>query len=75
MFFFFYLVRAFTLLRCLTNSDYRSKTTARWKQTPTHLVVYEIGGGLLGLLIIIGATWWIYAEVLRPTNQGNRFTY
>jgi hypothetical protein len=31
-----------------------------WKKTPTHLVIYEVGGGLMGL-IILGAVIWLIA--------------
>jgi hypothetical protein len=47
-----YIVSAFVLLRCVFSPSYRSETTARWRKTPTHRVMYEVGGGILGLIIL-----------------------
>jgi hypothetical protein len=55
-----YLFKAFTLLRFAWSPSYRAETRERWKNTATHLVVYEIGGGLMGL-IILGAIIWLIA--------------
>ena len=53
-----YLVRAFTLLRFACSASYRVETRERWKKTPTHLVIYEIGGGFMGL-ILLGVLLWL----------------
>jgi hypothetical protein len=49
---FIYLFRAFTLLSCAFSGKHRAETRARWKKTPTHLVIYEVGGGIMGLIIL-----------------------
>jgi hypothetical protein len=53
-----YLFRAFTLLRFACPPSYRAQTRERWKKTPNHLVIYEVGGSLMGL-IILGAVVWL----------------
>lgn len=53
-----YLFRVFTLVRFACSASYRSETRERWKKTPTHLVIYELGGALMGL-IILGALIWL----------------
>jgi len=53
-----YVFRAFTLLLFACSASYRVQTRERWKKTATHLVIYEIGGGLMGL-IIFGALIWL----------------
>jgi hypothetical protein len=50
---FFYIARAFVLLVCCISSPYRAKTLARWKKAPTYQIVLEIGGGLVGLLVLV----------------------
>ena len=47
-----YVGRAFVLLVCCFSPSYRAKTVARWKKSPPHRIVLEIGGGLVGLLIL-----------------------
>jgi hypothetical protein len=49
-----YVARAFVLLVCCFSPVYRAKTVARWKKSPPHRIVLEVGGGLVGLLILIG---------------------
>ena len=53
-----YMFRAVTLLRCAFSASYRAETLARWKKTQTHLVIYEIGGGIMGF-IVLGALIWL----------------
>ncbi len=53
-----YIFKAFTLLRCAWSAPYRAETCARWKKTPLHLVIYEVGGGFMGL-IVLGAIIWL----------------
>jgi hypothetical protein len=49
---FVYFVRAFMLLRCCVSGSYRARTRERWKKTPQHRVIYEIGTGIIGLIAI-----------------------
>jgi hypothetical protein len=49
---FIYFVSAFVLLRCCVSPNYRAKTQDRWRRTPTHRVIYEVGGGIIGLITI-----------------------
>ena len=49
---FIYLIRGVSLLRYLIAPTYRRNTNARWKATQTHKVIYEVGTGVLGLVII-----------------------
>jgi hypothetical protein len=60
----FYLFRAFALMRCAVDSHYRQQTAARWKSTRPHIIVFEIGGGLIGLLILSGLALWIVMVTL-----------
>jgi hypothetical protein len=47
-----YIARAFTLLRCCFSSSYRARVRERWKKTPQHRVIFEIGTGVIGLIVI-----------------------
>lgn len=49
-----YLARGISLLWCLISPGHRSKTVARWKAARPHHNVYEIGTGIIGLVIIGG---------------------
>ena len=57
-----YFFRAFTLLRFAFSPSYRSQTRDRWKKAPTHLVIYEIGGGFMGL-ILLGVLLWLVVYI------------
>ena len=48
----YYIRDAYYLLKYIFVSSYRHQTHARWKQAPTYRIAYEIGGGLIGLLIL-----------------------
>ena len=52
------LVRAFTLMRCALDPDYRERTVTRWRTQPRHLIVYEVGGGIMGLVLISLLVVW-----------------
>jgi len=58
-----YIFKAVTLLRCAWSESYRAETQARWKKTPTHLVIYEIGGGIMGLILLGALLWLILAHL------------
>ena len=60
---FLYILRAVTLLRYAWSADYRAETRARWKKTPAHLVVYEVGGGIMGLIILGALLWLIWVKL------------
>jgi hypothetical protein len=62
-----YIVWALTLIRYCVSPSYRAETRARWKKTPTHRIVYEVGGGILGL-VIMGAT---IAVIVVNSKQDN----
>lgn len=47
-----YLAAAFSLILYCFSPSHRAKCHERWKQTPRHRVIYEIGGGILGLVIL-----------------------
>jgi hypothetical protein len=57
-----YLAAAITLIRC-AHPGYRKKTVARWKRSPTYQIVLEIGGGLIGLLILLGVLLMVLMEI------------
>lgn len=46
-----YLIRGFTLIWYLLSPSYRRRTNARWKVTRPYKLVFEIGTGILGLVI------------------------
>jgi len=49
---FLYLFRAFALIRFACSTSFRVETRARWKKTPTHLIIYEVGGSIMGLILL-----------------------
>ena len=58
-----YFFRAFTLLRFACSTSYRAETRARWKKTSLHLVIYEVGGGIVGLIVLGALTWLLIARL------------
>jgi hypothetical protein len=56
---------AHTLIWYLLSPSYRRKTNARWKRTRPHRLVFEIGTGILGLLIFCA----LIGLVLRNLSQ------
>jgi hypothetical protein len=46
-----YIKLGLGLIRYCFSSSYRAEAHARWKQTPQR-GVYEVGGGILGLVIV-----------------------
>jgi hypothetical protein len=59
---FLYLFRAFGLLRYLASSSHRKRTHDRWKVTPTHSIIYEVGGGIMGLIVLAALMFLILAN-------------
>ncbi|HZI32486.1 MAG TPA: hypothetical protein VFF11_09095 [Candidatus Binatia bacterium] len=49
---FIYFAGAFMLLRCCFSGSYRARTRERWKKTPQHRVIFEVGTGIIGLVVI-----------------------
>jgi hypothetical protein len=47
-----YIARAFMLLRLCFSSSYRAEIRARWKTTPQHRIIWEVGTGVLGVAVI-----------------------
>ena len=58
-----YIFRAFTLLRCAWSTPYRAETRTRWKKTPLHLVIYEVGGGVMGLIVLAAIIWLLVVNL------------
>jgi hypothetical protein len=59
----FYIAYFFILLPCLWSAPHRAKTRARWKTAPPHRVVYEIGGAIMGLIILAALIVMIVAHI------------
>jgi hypothetical protein len=53
MYLLLYLLKAFNLLRYCLSPSYRIEAHARWKKSKSHLVVSEIGGGIIGLVVFV----------------------
>jgi hypothetical protein len=51
MYVLIYLVRGFTLIWYVLSPSYRQKTNARWRRTKPHRLVFEIGTGIVGLVV------------------------
>ena len=47
-----YIFRGLALVWFCISPRYRAKTRERWKNTPSHRLIYEIGGGILGLAVL-----------------------
>jgi|GEM_PF-5491921 len=54
-----YIYRGAFLLICLLIPSKRRMTLDRWKRTKTHKLIYEIGGGLIGLIVLCAFIWVI----------------
>jgi hypothetical protein len=52
MSFFVYLFRGIFLLWYLVSPAYRRSTNERWRKTRRYKLIYEIGTGIIGLIII-----------------------
>jgi hypothetical protein len=57
-----YITRAFVLLFCCFSASHRAKTFARWKGIPTHRVIFEVGTGIVGLLVIVEIVYLIVSS-------------
>ncbi|MEO6846529.1 MAG: hypothetical protein ABI443_03995 [Chthoniobacterales bacterium] len=60
---FIYIYRGVILLVCLTSARHRSATFTRWKKTRPHKLIYEIGGGILGILFICVLLWLLWENM------------
>jgi len=63
-----YIFAAFTLLACFFSPDYRDKTVERWKRSPKHRVINEIGAGIIGLALLATIAYFIISAV-EDSNQ------
>lgn len=63
-----YIFAAFTLLAYFFSSDYRDKTNERWKRTPKHRVINEIGAGIIGLALLATIVYLLISAV-EDSNQ------
>jgi amino acid transporter len=63
-----YIFAAFTLLAYFFSPDYREKTNERWKRTPKHRVINEIGAGIIGLALPATIAYFIISAV-EDSNQ------
>lgn len=60
MFIVVYIARALALIRYCFSGSYRARAHARWKETPSHKIIYEVGTGLLGLVVMVAIVVLIY---------------
>jgi hypothetical protein len=58
-----YFFRALALARFAFSASYRIQTRERWKKTATHLIIYEIGGALMGLIVLGALIWLIMVHI------------
>ena len=63
MYFLVYLLRGFTLIWYVLSPPYRRKTNVRWKKTRPHRLVFEIGTGILGLVIFCVLTVLVFRNL------------
>jgi hypothetical protein len=61
-----YIGRAVVLLVCCISGSYRAKTMVRWKSTPAYRIVLEVGGGLVGLLVLAEICYLIFTTLTAP---------
>jgi hypothetical protein len=47
-----YILRALNLMRCAYSPAHWAATRERWRKTPTHLIIYEVGGAFMGLILL-----------------------
>jgi hypothetical protein len=59
-----YLFRGFTLIWYLISPKYRRETNARFKATRPHKVVFEVGMGIIGVVMILAFTAMLVAHFL-----------
>jgi len=63
-----YTARAFVLLFCCFSPSHRAKTFARWKNAPTYQIVLEVGGGIVGLLVLGELAYLIFSALTAPSS-------
>jgi hypothetical protein len=56
---FIYIYRGAFLLLSLLIPSKRQITLERWKRTKTHRLIYEIGGGVIGIIVLFAFVWVI----------------
>src|SRR5277367_4538485 len=64
-----YLLRGFGLVWYCVSPSYRAKSHARWKKMPNYRVVFEVGCGLVGLLILYCFFWMIFDSLNNSTPK------
>ena len=67
-----YIFAAYTLLAYVVSPSFREQTNNRWKGTPKHKVIREIGAGILGLAIVATISYLILSSSRKdnPTELG-----
>jgi hypothetical protein len=63
-----YIGRAVVLLVCCISGSYRAKTVVRWKNAPAYRIVLEVGGGLVGLLVLAEICYLILTALTAPPS-------
>jgi hypothetical protein len=62
-----YIYRGVLLLMSLLIPSKRQATLMRWKRARPHQLVYEIGGGILGIVVICAFAWmFVQVALERP---------
>ncbi len=54
---FIYIYRGALLFISLLIPSKRKMTIARWKRTKTDKLIYEIGGGIIGIAVLVAFVW------------------
>jgi hypothetical protein len=49
---FVYFLSALSLMLYCVSPAHRAKCQERWRRTPTHRVIFEVGGGIIGLIAL-----------------------
>jgi hypothetical protein len=59
-----YLFRGLTLIWYFISPTYRRKTNTRWQRMRPHQLVFEVGVGIIGLMILAAFSWLMFDRLL-----------
>ena len=65
MYIFHYLYLAYLLVKYLCVPSYRHLTNERWRRTPPHHVISEVGYGIIGLVVAVTIALMIIGAIVR----------
>ena len=62
-----YIYRGVLILLMLVSTKHREATFQRWKRSQPYKVIFEIGSGVIGLVVIGVLIWMVYSNSIHTS--------